>query len=183
MGTDLRYLIAKGINPNNIHGFELLQPFIDLGYEFFNDKNEKTSSLFSIVDILTKIELDQQLTQFLGKFDIIYTGSVLHLFSLDDQKILLENVKKLLKNGGHFIGRTTGLPEASNSHTEVRGRQIYLHNEKTLEKFLNENFENERSIVNLIPRDLSQDFPQSVLASPSIAHARIVLSFSAVKND
>jgi len=50
-GTDLRAFICDGANVDHVIGVDQYQQFIELGLNFFEDKNEKMASRFIICDI------------------------------------------------------------------------------------------------------------------------------------
>lgn len=77
---DIRQLVFNGVPAKNIHGVELEQEFVnlgyDLGYDLFFDK-EHLSSEFLIADIFGK---DSALENLDGKIDIVYASNFFHLF-------------------------------------------------------------------------------------------------------
>ena len=151
--------------------------------DFFRDQNAKTSQMYCIGDILDPAIASNhpQLRSYQNYFDVIYTGSVLHLFDLNEQNIFIQNVKKFLKPGGHFIGRTTALLESSSversSFPAGTEKEIFLHNTASLLHLLNSLFGNHSSIVKLIARGEKGDFSQEI---PNCVERqrRVVVMFS-----
>ena len=62
---------------------------------------------FFIGNILDRNELSR--LNLIESFDIIYSGSVVHLLAEQDIKKLFSNIYKTLQPGGIFFGQTTGL--------------------------------------------------------------------------
>jgi SAM-dependent methyltransferase len=72
-------------------------------------------------------------------FDIIFLGSVLHLFVEEQIKIALKNIHKILKPGGILMGRNGGADKPVARERELRSIRIlkfviYL-SDQTLFKF------------------------------------------------
>jgi SAM-dependent methyltransferase len=151
MGTDLRMLIYLGIEKSRLTGVELLSEFIQLGYEFFRDGNDPAmQSMFLTADFLDpNFETSLVGGQLIAEhFDAIYTGSVIHLFDQAGIIRLLQNIKRCLRKGGVFFGRTTGLPTPG--IIEYSSKQVYLHNADSLRDLLTNEF-GSQAIVEEIP--------------------------------
>ena len=78
-----------------LHGAELESRFIDLGYDLFNDRAFFTAN-FSSANLLS-VPLDAALLPYVGKVDVVYEGSVIHLFDESSIITFIRNVKVLLK--------------------------------------------------------------------------------------
>lgn len=56
-----------------------------------------------------------------GGFDVIFMGSVLHLFGEEHNKIAIKNVRKILKSNGILAGRNMGSSAPGLKSTEFKG--------------------------------------------------------------
>jgi len=101
LGTDLRYLIEKGAKKENVLGVELERDFIDLGFEFFGDKEILGDNVFRQLNVLTG-DLGER------RFDRVNCGSVFHLLKKEDSVKLATTIFKALNSGGVLVGRTVG---------------------------------------------------------------------------
>ena len=54
-------------------------------------------------------------------FDVIFLGSILHLFGEPQVKIILDNCRKILKPNGILYGRTLGSTIAGQKNYEIKG--------------------------------------------------------------
>ena len=178
MGTDLRYLQSIGANTTSLYGIELLEDFLKLGDEFFG----KSDINFLVGNVLDQnfLATDSPFSKFINFFDYVYTGSVIHLFSLDEQKVLFTNIRRLLKPGGTFFGRTTGLPEAGVRDT-WRSTSIYLHNPDTLKDILNDHFKTDTAVASEA-QQITNEFATLKEKVPSLQE-RISMTFSVVSSD
>eukprot|EP01119_Soliformovum_irregulare_P021855 TRINITY_DN7354_c0_g1_i2.p2 TRINITY_DN7354_c0_g1~~TRINITY_DN7354_c0_g1_i2.p2 ORF type:complete len:179 (+),score=35.19 TRINITY_DN7354_c0_g1_i2:323-859(+) len=102
-GTDIRMMISQGLaTPENIRGIDLEQGFIDLGFDLFEDR-DRLQKCFTVGTIL-----GDGLPYEKEEFDVIYCGSVFHLFNEEDGIKLAQNILPCLKKGGILYGRTVG---------------------------------------------------------------------------
>jgi SAM-dependent methyltransferase len=139
MGTDLRKMIADGLVPENACGIDIEGMFISLGKELFGDK-EKMQDKFFVVNILEQDSLWP--SSFRSKmFDIVYCGSVIHLFNDEDCNKLVANVGKILIKGGVFFGRTAGTEDDNPTQipTSTKGLMLHMHTITSLTKVLHDN--------------------------------------------
>lgn len=142
LGQDLRRLVADGVPSENTYGAELEAPFIDLGYQFFNDRDTlKTHFMQANIMDLTD---DGPLHALIGKIDFLHLGMVVHIFPLDKQRTLLENCVQLLKPepGVLILGQAAGDSEGLQyrdggfKHSDITFRQLWAEvSEKTGIKF------------------------------------------------
>lgn len=121
-----------GAPSGNLHGAELQRGFIDLGYDFFRDRDTLHATLVQ-ADIFDLGGDSSPLTGLMGKVDIVHLGMVLHLFGWEKQRELLENCVKLLRAappGSMILGQAVGDLEGG-----VRpGKQMFAHNVETFNK-------------------------------------------------
>ena len=127
LGTDVRQFIFDGIRKDKITGLELNKEFITLGFELFEDKTNLSNN-FIIGNIL-----DEKIPKLheRGPFDIIFTGSVIHLLRRKQIEKFLKIVYNMLPESGIFFGRTSTLQKPAKlkkSQSHIR----YLHSPDTL---------------------------------------------------
>ncbi|RYP07339.1 hypothetical protein DL764_002555 [Monosporascus ibericus] len=108
LGQDIRKLVADGAPSQNIYGVELEAPFIELGYDFFRDK-ETLKAHLTQADAL-ELTNDSTLSKLTGTMDYVHLGMVIHVFDRDKQRLLLENCVQLLKPqaGTLILGASVG---------------------------------------------------------------------------
>lgn len=87
-GQDARAIAQDGVNPSQIVASDLLQHFLDLGFDLFEDKEDQgkiKGMKFQKADVFNEEDL-KSLRLLAGKdgkegrYDFIYVGSFLHLF-------------------------------------------------------------------------------------------------------
>ncbi|KAI0892620.1 hypothetical protein F4806DRAFT_478652 [Annulohypoxylon nitens] len=131
VGQDLRKLVADGAPSENIYGVELNGPFIDLGYDLFRDRETLKAQLVqgSALDFTE----DSPLAKLAGKIDFIHLGLILHVFGLENQRVVLENCVKVLKPGpgaiilGQAVGDIEGVqtPTGEFLHSDTTFRELW----------------------------------------------------------
>jgi len=133
-GHILRQLTFDGAPATNLVGADLRPEFIELGYEFFRDK-DTFGAQFVTGDIFDPANAG--LATLDGKFDIVHTASFFHLFGWDDQVKVGERLVRFFKPGakalvlGRQVGRWGPLSlEAYRQQEEKR----YHHNVASLQK-------------------------------------------------
>lgn len=111
MGTDLRQLVLDGVDAEQLTGVDLNDRYFKLGYELFEDKDDCNITFIS-TNILTDeffVVGEPMSGKFVpDQFDIIHSGSLLHLLKQDEIKQVLQKVYHLLSDGGIFFGRFVG---------------------------------------------------------------------------
>ncbi|ETO16636.1 hypothetical protein RFI_20700 [Reticulomyxa filosa] len=174
-GTDLRSFVADGAKVDYVVGVDKFSEFIDLGLEFFGDKEKSMAKsyvhfqkkctnksltiffffmLFVIVvggdtrfivcDILDKKTLLEKISKLNPKkqFDVVYIGSVLHFFTYEQSKQIMETVFELLNpNGGIVFGRNAAFEnrvEKDGPLTEGPSGRLVLRNEQKWAQLLQE---------------------------------------------
>ena len=103
---DIRKLVHDGVPPESLYACDLLQSFLDLSYDLFKDRDTLKGHLFTA----NALEDDGALDRMMGKFDVVYTTSFLHLFNWDDQVKVYKRIIHVLKprRGSLVFGRQTG---------------------------------------------------------------------------
>lgn len=135
IGQDIRKLVHDGAQGENLHGAELQGGFIELGYDFFRDRDSLAAMLVQ-ADALDLSE-GSPLYELVGKVDFVHLGQVLHLFGWEKQRQLLENCVKLLKPvspGTMILGQAVGDVEGGMRP----GGQNFVHNVETFNKMWSE---------------------------------------------
>jgi len=126
VGQDMRTLVLDGCPSDNMFAIELSKGFIDLAYEFWNDR-DTLKTKFIIGDFRDiKLEEAQAL---LGTVDVVYAGIFLHLFSLADQIVACIRMTEFLKpvSGATLAGSSIGRMEPG-TWTGPNGDDLYKHN-------------------------------------------------------
>ncbi|KAL2869558.1 class I SAM-dependent methyltransferase [Aspergillus lucknowensis] len=109
VGQEIRFLAHQGIPSHQLFALDLEQAFIDLGYQLFRDK-DSLQATFTCGNLLEDND-SQALTQTLGgKIDIVFAGSLLHLWNYETQLKATTRLVRLLRDqvGVMVIGRQVG---------------------------------------------------------------------------
>lgn len=127
VGTDARKLVYDGYPARNIVGVDIIQRYIDLGYDLYGDIDVckihfmKADALKLPADVCVDASLGDtplsQVTEFSqlrGSVTHIYVGALFHLFSEQKQYDLALRLATLLKNeqGAIIFGRHEGFKDA-----------------------------------------------------------------------
>ncbi|KAK1519496.1 cytochrome P450 55A1 [Colletotrichum costaricense] len=132
VGQDLRRLVHDGVASSKIVAVELEQGYIDAGYELFRDR-DRLETRFVNADMLD--DGDARLNAMEGTFDTAHLGLCLHLWTREQQMVVLRRVIRLLKQEpgvmivGHAAGHADGI--------ELKGvwdKPALRHNLETWEK-------------------------------------------------
>lgn len=104
---DVRKLVHDGVPSENLYGCDIQQDFMELSYDLFKDKRTMKSHFFTANALE---EVDAELDKLQGKMDVVYAGSLLHLFNWDDQLKVCKRIIKTLKpvKGSLVFGRQLG---------------------------------------------------------------------------
>lgn len=129
LGQDIRKLVADGAPSENLYGVEILEGFVQLGYEFFRDK-DTLKTQFLQADIL---DPNSQLQSLEGTVDFIHLGMVLHIFSWEEQRDIFETCIRTLKPqaGALILGHALGDLEGATVPGRHEGVQAFRHNVET----------------------------------------------------
>ncbi|KAI8146589.1 S-adenosyl-L-methionine-dependent methyltransferase, partial [Fennellomyces sp. T-0311] len=93
-GTDLRKLMFDGYPGNKLIGIDQSSHYIQVGYELFRDAGTCP------IQFITEDVMSSQI-----RAGIVYTSSVIHLFSLEEVHTFLRHVAtNVLEDGGLFVG-------------------------------------------------------------------------------
>lgn len=129
-GQDIRKLVYDGAPSANIIGVDSEARFLNLGHELFRDRGTLDAH-FAAGDVFAP----DFLIDFRGKIDIIFLGSFLHLFSYEQQEVIVTQLTKLLRNkpGSLVFGRhmaTTGRGGLLSAN--ACGWSLYHHSTETI---------------------------------------------------
>jgi SAM-dependent methyltransferase len=134
LGQELRTLVAAGVPPTSLYGLEVIDGFVELGFELFKDK-ATMQSRFIVADLLATPSVPAQLQ---GKVDFIFAGSFFHLFGWDDQLTLSKRAVEMLKPeaGSMIFGHQLGCVEAEEAVVpKVPSGKMYFHNPESFRRF------------------------------------------------
>jgi SAM-dependent methyltransferase len=137
-GQDIRALAVDGALSQNLYGSDLYQEFWELGYALFNDK-DRLHSPFIQVDLLSADGgLPGGLKELKGKVDVLYAGSLLHLFDYEEQVKVCELIIELLRpvKDSVVLGRQVGNVVAGETprRTTDPDKKMYRHNDESFKK-------------------------------------------------
>ena len=135
-GQDIRKLVHDGAPAEHLHGSELEQDFIDLGYELFGDR-ESLKATFSSGDFFAPgtAGLEGQ------SFDIIHAASFFHLFSWSEQVQAMTKAVFLLKleSGSMIFGRQLTVTDPGPWKVKTaRSGEMYRHSGETFKELVAE---------------------------------------------
>lgn len=132
MGTDVRQFMVDGIvnfqRGDSVVGVDVNASFFKLGYQLFGDE-DKLKHVFRMCNFLSIVNY-----KWLEKYDVVYCGSVIHLFNQVQAEILVKNMFKVMNEGAIVFGRTLGSENAYS--VEIGGAERYLHSSQTLKELL-----------------------------------------------
>ncbi|GFF96186.1 hypothetical protein IFM53868_08406 [Aspergillus udagawae] len=134
-GQDIRKLAHDGAPAENLIGVDTEPRFLDLGYQLFKDK-DRLKAHFLTGDVLD----EEFLEDWGGKIDIIFLGSFLHLFNIEQQKAIVLQLSRLLRGRGSLVfGRhlaTTG--KGGTLRENACGWSLYHHSQETIRRLWEE---------------------------------------------
>ncbi|KAL4791710.1 hypothetical protein BDV19DRAFT_401050 [Aspergillus venezuelensis] len=109
VGQELRFLANQGIPGSQLFGLDLEQPFINLGYRLFKDK-DRLDATFVLGNLMEDDDTEALTNTLGGKTDIVFASSLLHLWEYGTQlKVALRLVHLLRDQPGIMIvGRQMG---------------------------------------------------------------------------
>lgn len=107
-GQEIRKLVHDGAPSSCLYGLDMVEDFVELGYELFLDK-ASLDAKFLIGDIVSpsSAKVHQHMK---GRIDIVYASSFFHLFDLEKQIELAKQAVYLLRpqKGSVILGRQLG---------------------------------------------------------------------------
>lgn len=136
-GQEIRRLVHDGAPSSHLWGADLRPEFFELGYKLFQDK-ETLKSTFIAADIF---DPESPLKNLVGKIDIIYAGSFLHLFNYQDQLRVCKRIVEILKEkkGSVVLGRQAGsIVAGERVHRTNTAQSMFRHNAESFKKMWQE---------------------------------------------
>ena len=131
MGQDLRRLAVDGVPTGKMYATDVMGEFWEVGYEVFRDRGSMKAK-FIQADIVDKGE---ELDALSGKMDVVYLGSVLHLFDWAKQLDVARRLVQLSKVGTAIIGCQIGRESAGEGPSTMGQRDPpFIHNVESLRK-------------------------------------------------
>ncbi|KAB5578313.1 hypothetical protein GE09DRAFT_952277 [Coniochaeta sp. 2T2.1] len=132
---DLRKFVRDGAPSSSLYGLEIQSEFIELGYEFFADR-DSFRGRFINADLLDRS--NPEVKKLEGTLGIVQLGMVLHIWDLEGQTGACERVVELLKDerGVLVVGQSVGNVEGK--EFPARGRMIFKHDVETFGKMWDE---------------------------------------------
>lgn len=141
LGTDLRYLVVKGLPKQNAYGIDITDGFIRQGFEVFADEDGGPS--FFAGDItkdepLVGVNRSENVmaSSFDDMFDLVHAGSVLHVLGKEVIHPFVTQVFSMLKEGGMFVGRVVGGRKEEYFDTPDGLRSVFVP--ESLKRYLEE---------------------------------------------
>lgn len=136
VGQDIRKLVADGVPSENLYGAELEEQFIHLGYDLFRDKDTLKTN-FMQADVL---DPNSRLQNLKGNVDFIHLGMILHVFSWEEQRELLETCVRILKPrvGSLILGQAVGRAEGMETPGVSTRGQSFKHSDETFRQLWEE---------------------------------------------
>lgn len=159
-GQDIRKLVYNGAPSDNIIGVDLEPHFLKLGYDLFCDR-ETLKARFYTGDIFD----ENFLGDFRGKVDIIFVGSFLHLFTFDQQQLIVAQLVKLLrprKNSLVFGRHLATTAQGGTTAANACGWSLYHHSSGTIRQLWHAAPEGEWEVSSELVRYASEGWDNGV---------------------
>ncbi|KAL4873669.1 hypothetical protein BDV12DRAFT_159382 [Aspergillus spectabilis] len=134
VGQEIRFLTQQGIPDHQLFGLDLEQPFVDLGYQLFRDK-DRLDATFVLGDLHVDEESEALAQKLEGKIGIVYASSLLHLWSYEKQLRAATRLVSLLCDevGVMVVGRQLGGLYAGEFRlTDFNDDTQYRHNVQSI---------------------------------------------------
>jgi len=137
-GADIRRFILDGGSVENVEAVDVCSDFWEMGMKLFGDeefnsnlykKKSKVTVASLFDDFIKKLELSLG-HSVLDYFDVVFMGSVLHLFTEDQIRITLKIVLSILKKNGWYICQHVGALEPTFVERQEGGSRIIIPPEK-----------------------------------------------------
>ena len=165
-GQEIRQLVFDGAPSANTFGSDLWADFITVGYELFKDSS-RLQTTFIAADVFDD---SSPLIELAGQMDIIFTGSLFHLFNLAEQETLASRIVQLLsaRPGSLLVGRHSGSEEAGEfaRSGDTSDRKHFRHNPQSWGELWARVGRNTGSQWS-VRAELRFQEPESVLAAPA----------------
>lgn len=151
-GTDLRYLISKGVAPASLAASDIHDGYFKLGKELFSvpssvsakkneEKVEQVESVFGDMASEDTKEggLDLSGLGWEGRFDYVSCFAILHVLSESQIRVFLKHVFQTLKPGAMAIGVTVASDTPRTWRKTPDGKDVrFLHSQASLTELVQE---------------------------------------------
>ena len=128
-----------GASPHDVFGVDVEQSFLDKGFELYQDADKFPKSS-CIAENMLEPRPSKNLEPLVGKIDIAYLASFLHLFDVHDQLKAMRKIVLLLnrKPGSLLIGRQMGnsKPGSYKKRLASIDSASYYHNPASFTAFM-----------------------------------------------
>jgi len=136
-GTDTRKLILDGCHLNDVYAIDVHDEYWNIGYDLYCDKDKlKVNVLFTDC---ARQDLLVDHPDLKNKFNVIYTGAVLHVFAEDEVVLFLQNIYDMMVPGGIYFGScgVADTPGITTVSTPVKKDKMrYIHSSESLKELL-----------------------------------------------
>ena len=140
-GQDIRPLAIAGCDTSKLYALDLRKEFWELGYELFRDQ-KKIKSPFILADILAdNSTYPKELKELIGNVDVMYAGSLIHLFDYEGQLKVCLKIVQILRpvSGSVVMGRQVGNVVAGETPRRTNpNKSMFRHNAESFEKMWQE---------------------------------------------
>ena len=131
--------------------------FMEYGYEVISSdiSNIALEKVKEFNENVVNVDMRNKLPFEDNKFDIVFANLSIHYFSNDDTKKLMDEIKRILKNDGLFIGSVNGiqgLEKIKDSATEL-DYHYYYNNDKYIRLFDVNDVNNYLSVFDIVKID------------------------------
>ncbi|MCJ1461383.1 hypothetical protein MMC28_011765 [Mycoblastus sanguinarius] len=113
-----------------MYATDIVEDFWEIGYDLFRDR-DSMAARFVKADIL---DANSALKALHGKIDVMYAGSVLHLFNRAKQLEACRELVRLSKIGTAVLGCQLGRDDAEEVTSICGGNTVFFHNIESLRK-------------------------------------------------
>ena len=137
LGQDLRKLVFDGVPGDRLVGIELEQPFIDLGFDLFRDK-EKFQGAMIAANILDP-SMEALFETMKGRFEVVHAASFFHLADWEKQVAAAVKIVAMMREnpGVMVVGRQIGNVKPG-EYPARSGRPRYLHDAESWRRMWDE---------------------------------------------
>lgn len=138
---ELRYLARAGIPAPQLHGFDFEPRFLDFGYDLFRDRDRFRATLLT-GDVLAAPGSagSGNLDTLVGKMDVVFASSFLHLWDWADIKAVATRLVAFTSReaGAVVLGRQLGSLTAGSRSMPTHGVSNYRYNVQSMREFWGE---------------------------------------------
>lgn len=134
LGTDLEQMIYDGANPELLVGVDLSCQVLQMRERLFVNRGIQFYCGDICGDSFTGKYGESQI--FEQEYDLIFSGSLLHLLDESQVMLVMQRVASALVSGGIFIGRVVVREEDTVNESDYYS---YLHTLKSFQKLLDDN--------------------------------------------